>query len=70
MISGIIFNGEIPGSLNIDAVIYFFFSQLAAITFLTNVKDRTSILKAGIGVMVVNIITILLFVFLSFENMI
>jgi putative nucleotidyltransferase with HDIG domain len=68
IISGIIFNGEIPGSLNIDAVIYFFFSQLAAITFLTNVKDRTSILKAGIGVMVVNIITILLFVFLSFEK--
>ncbi|RDW21800.1 hypothetical protein CWR45_02520 [Oceanobacillus chungangensis] len=68
IISGIIFNGEIAGSLNIEAVIYFFFSQLAALTFLTNVKDRTSILKSGFGVMVVNIITILLFVFLTFEK--
>ncbi|RDW19228.1 hypothetical protein CWR48_09295 [Oceanobacillus arenosus] len=68
ILSGIIFNGEIPGSLNVEATIYFFFSQLAAITFLTNVKDRTSILKSGIGVIIVNLITILLFVFLSFEK--
>lgn len=33
-----------------------------------DVKDRLAILKAGIGMAVVNVITVLLFIFLSFEN--
>jgi len=64
----IIFNAEIPGSLNVEAGIYFFFSQLAGIIFLVNVKDRLVIVKSGIGMIVVNILTVLLFVFLSFEK--
>ncbi|MBD1222833.1 HD family phosphohydrolase [Virgibacillus halodenitrificans] len=68
ILGSIIFNNQIPGSLNIEAGIYFFFSQLAAIVFLMNVKDRLAILKAGVGITVINIITILLFLFLSFEK--
>ncbi|MBT2214499.1 HDIG domain-containing protein [Virgibacillus dakarensis] len=64
----IIFNGEIPGSLNVEAGIYFFFSQLAGIIFLRNIKDRLAIVRAGIGMTVVNVITVLLFLFLSFEK--
>lgn len=64
----IIFNGEIPGSLNMEAGIYFFFSQMAAIIFLVNVKDRLTIMKSGIGMSIVNIVTVLLFLFLSFEK--
>src|SRR5699024_7208027 len=64
----IIFNGEIPGSLNVEAGIYFFFSQLAAIIFLVNIKDRLAIVRAGAGLTIINIITVLLFVFLSFEK--
>lgn len=64
----VIFNGEIPGSLNIEAGIYFFFSQLAAIIFLRNVKDRLSIVQAGLGMTLVNVVTVLLFIFLSFEK--
>lgn len=68
ILGGIIFNGQIPGTLNIEAVVYFFFSQFAAIVCLMNVKDRLSIVRSGIGMSIANIITILLFVFLSFEK--
>lgn len=64
----IIFNSQIPGSLNVEAGIYFFFSQLAGIIFLMNVKDRLAILKAGIGMSIVNILSVLIFLFLSFEK--
>ncbi|WP_053075138.1 HD family phosphohydrolase [Ornithinibacillus californiensis] len=68
ILGGVIFNGEIPGTLNIEATVYFFFSQFAAIVCLMNVKDRLSIVRSGIGMSIVNIVTILLFVFLSFEK--
>ncbi|GGA68640.1 HD family phosphohydrolase [Ornithinibacillus halotolerans] len=68
VLGGIIFNNGIPGTLNVEVIIYFFFSQFGAIIFLTNVKDRLSIVRSGIGMTVVNILTILLFVFLSFEK--
>lgn len=68
ILGSIIFNGQIPGSLNIEAGIYFFFSQLAAIIFLMNVKDRLAILKAGIGMSIINILAVLIFLFLSFEK--
>ncbi|WP_242705564.1 HD family phosphohydrolase [Pontibacillus sp. ALD_SL1] len=63
----IFFNEQIPGTLNVEAGIYFMFSQLAAIIFLHNVKDKTSILKAGFGVTVVNIAIVIVFVLLSYE---
>src|SRR5699024_7703827 len=68
VLGSMIFNGEISGSLNFAAGIYFFFSQLGAIVFLTNSKDRLAIVKAVVGTSFVNIITILLFLFLSFEK--
>src|SRR5690625_3840758 len=64
----VIFNGEIPGSLNMEAGIYFFFSQMAAIIFLRNLKDRLAVIKAGLGMSVINIMSLLLFIFLSFEK--
>lgn len=64
----IIFNGEIPGALNVEAGIYFFFSQIAAITFYSNVKDRLAIVKAGLGMALINVVAVLLFIFLSFEK--
>ncbi|WP_217586740.1 HD family phosphohydrolase [Lentibacillus saliphilus] len=68
VIGSVIFNAEIPGSLNFEAGIYFLFSQLGAIIFLMNVKDRLSIMRAGIGMAFINVVTIMLFVFLSFEK--
>ncbi|MFD1363020.1 HD family phosphohydrolase [Lentibacillus salinarum] len=68
IIGSIIFNSQIPGSLNVEAGIYFFFSQMAAIMFLTNVKDRLAILKSGFGMTIVNVLTVLLFLFLSIEK--
>ncbi|MFD1038517.1 HD family phosphohydrolase [Virgibacillus byunsanensis] len=68
ILGSIIFNGDIPNSLNVEAGVYFFFSQIAGIIFLANVKDRLSIVRAGIGMATINIITVLIFVFLSFEK--
>src|SRR5699024_11763283 len=60
--------GEIAGSLNVEAGIYFFFSQMAAIMFLVNIKDRLAIVKSGIGISLVNIMFVFIFLFLSFEK--
>src|SRR5699024_8630372 len=64
----IIFNGEIPGSLNVEAGIYFFFSQVAGIILLMNVKDRLTIVRTGLGMAVINCVIVVLFLFLSFEK--
>src|SRR5699024_4611396 len=64
----IIFNGEIPGSLNVEAGIYFFFSQVACIILLMNVKDRLTIVRTGLGMAVINCVIVVLFLFLSFEK--
>ncbi|SDK53672.1 HD family phosphohydrolase [Sediminibacillus albus] len=68
ILASLIFNSEIPGSLNMEAGIFILFSQLAGIAFLVNLKDRMAILKAGIGITLVHILTVLLFLFLSFEK--
>lgn len=68
LLGGIIFNGNIPGTLNIEAGIYFLFSQFAAIMFLRNIKDRLSIVRAGIGMAVTNLLIVLIFVLFSFEK--
>ncbi|WP_249871063.1 HD family phosphohydrolase [Oceanobacillus saliphilus] len=68
ILGSVIFNGQIAGELNVEAGIYFLVSQLTAIIFLMNMKDRLAILKGGAGIAIVNIVTVLLFLFLSFEK--
>ncbi|GAB3795385.1 HD family phosphohydrolase [Virgibacillus kimchii] len=68
ILGSIIFNGQIPGSLNIEAGIFFLLAQLGGIIFLMNVKDRLSILRSGIGMTIINVLTVLLFLFLSIEK--
>ncbi|MCT2537598.1 HD family phosphohydrolase [Aquibacillus koreensis] len=68
ILGSIIFNSEITGNLNMEAGIYLLFTQLAGVIFLINLKDRTAILKAGSGITIVNILTVLIFLFLSFEK--
>lgn len=68
VLASIIFNGKITGYLNAEAGLYILFSQVAGLYFLQNVKDRTTILRSSLGVMVINIMTVLLFIFLSFEK--
>src|SRR5690625_191678 len=41
---------------------------MAAIIFLRNLKDRLAVIKAGFGMSVINIMSLLLFIFLSFEQ--
>ncbi|WP_407268437.1 HD family phosphohydrolase [Radiobacillus sp. PE A8.2] len=68
ILGSVIFNLEIPGALNMEAALYFFLSQMAGIVLLINLKDRTAILKAGAGIVVVQVLTVLIFLFLSFEK--
>lgn len=68
LIGGILFNAEIPGSMSMEAAVYFFFSQAVAVTLLRNIKDRLAILKAGIGIAFINWMTMLVFTFFSFEK--
>src|SRR5690625_4237615 len=46
VLGSIIFNGEVPGSLNMEAGIYFLFFQIAAIVFLYNLKYWVFIIKS------------------------
>lgn len=67
-IGTLMFNGEIPGSLNMEAGLYFYFFQMAGIILLRNFNDRSAIVKAGLGMTLVNILTILIFILFSFEK--
>lgn len=68
MLGSILFNGYIPGSLNVQAGLYFLIFQFAAIISLTNVKDRTSLLKTAFITAFINVMTLAMFIFLSFEK--
>ncbi|WP_308436498.1 HD family phosphohydrolase [Virgibacillus salexigens] len=68
ILGSVIFNNQIPGSLHVEAGIYFFLSQIVAIILLMNVKDRLAIVKAGLGIGITNMIIVVLFIFLSFEK--
>lgn len=68
ILGSIIFNGEIPGTLNVESGLYFLFFQFAGITFLTNVRDRVTIVKTAFAMAIINVMTIVMFILLSFEN--
>ncbi|MFD1018796.1 HD family phosphohydrolase [Thalassobacillus hwangdonensis] len=68
VLGSFLFNGQIAGSLNAEAGIYIGLSQLAGVAFLYNLKDRLAILKACAGVAAINVLTVLLFLFISFEK--
>ncbi|WP_066192911.1 HD family phosphohydrolase [Gracilibacillus timonensis] len=68
VIGSIIFNGNIPGNLNIEAGTYLLFSQLASIYCLKLMKDRTAIIRSGFAIALINVMVICFFIFLSFEK--
>lgn len=67
VIGSLIFNGEISGSLNFYVFIYFLFFQFAGIYLLKDVKDRVSIVTTSFGIALVNAMTIIMYLLLSFE---
>ncbi len=68
ILAGIILNDEIPGSLNMEATLYFLFAQLAAVYSIRNVKDKTAMAKALLLLASVQVISVLLFLFFAFEK--
>ncbi|SEN56404.1 hypothetical protein SAMN04488134_101366 [Amphibacillus marinus] len=68
ILATIIFNGQIPGSLNLQAGIYLLFAQLSSIITLMTIKDRSAVLKTSLATGIVNVLVILGFLFLSYES--
>lgn len=64
----IIFNQSIPGALNLQAGVYFLFSQLATIFVLRKVTERYTILKVVLANSLVNVFVILSFLFIAYES--
>src|SRR5699024_188464 len=58
ILGSVIFNGEIAGSLNVEALLYFLFFQFAGIYLLKDVRDRVSIIKTSLGMAFINVMTI------------
>ncbi|KIL46036.1 HD family phosphohydrolase [Jeotgalibacillus campisalis] len=55
----IIFNDSITGSINVEIAIYFLFSGLAGVLFLSHTKHRTHLLRAGLFVAIANLLVLL-----------
>ncbi|MFC4404181.1 HD family phosphohydrolase [Gracilibacillus xinjiangensis] len=68
VVGSVVFNANIPGLLNMEVGIYFLITQLVSIYFLAIVKDKAAIVKTGVGVALMNAITVYLFLLLSFEK--
>lgn len=68
VIASIVFNGEIAGSLNFYVFIYYLFFQFAGIYLLKDVRNRVSIVKTSFGIAIVNVMTIIMYLLLSFES--
>jgi len=68
MLGSLLFNGQIPSALNMEAFIYFLFFQLAGILLLTNIRDRVIIVKVAFSMALINIMMISMFILLSIEK--
>src|SRR5699024_961366 len=68
LFASVLFNGQIPGSLNIEAMIYFLFFQLTGIILLKNITNRKELFGTTLGMMFVNMIVIFIFAVLSVEK--
>ncbi|MCA0970042.1 HDIG domain-containing protein [Halobacillus litoralis] len=64
----VLMNGQLSGPVNGTAGAYILVTQLAAIFFLIQTKDRLSIIRASSAVAVTNICMVLFFLFVSFEK--
>lgn len=68
IMGSVLFNGNIPDLLNMEAGIYILVSQLASILFLSKIQDKSAIIKGGLVTSVINIAMVCLFLFLTFEK--
>lgn len=68
LVATVVFNQSIPGALNLQAGVYFLFSQLVTIFVLRKVTERYTILKVVVANTIVNSFVILSFLFIAYEN--
>lgn len=69
LFASVLFNAQIPGSLNIEAMIYFLFFQLTGVVLLKKMTSRKELFGATLGMMIVNILVIFMFNVLSVEKL-
>ncbi|MBM7584721.1 putative nucleotidyltransferase with HDIG domain [Bacillus pakistanensis] len=60
----IVFHYEISGAIDIEMAMYILFSGLAGVLFLSNRRQRSNILQAGLSVSAVNVLIIFFLIFL------
>src|SRR5699024_12832788 len=62
----ILFNGQLPGTLNMEGCIYFLFFQLTGMVLLRNGKDIMQIMKTAFGMAIITamIITLLILTYI------
>lgn len=63
--SVLIFNGEVSGVFHITVGLYSLISGLSGVIFLTNQNRRSKIFEAGLFVSLINIITLMAFMFMQ-----
>jgi len=68
IIGSIVFNEQIPGSLNLEAGIYLLAAQISSIAALVAIKDRIAIFKTVSITALINVSLVLGFIFLSYES--
>ncbi len=68
IVGTVIFNEQIPGSLNLEVGVYFLAAQLCSIATLVAIKDRIAIFKTVAISGIVNVLIILSFIFLSYDS--
>src|SRR5699024_4477683 len=62
LIASVLFNDETPGTLNLEAGLYFLIFQLASIMLLAKIKDRGAIIKTSLLTACINVLTVSLFI--------
>src|SRR5690625_5974453 len=68
IIGSIVFNEQIPGSLNLEAGIYLLAAQISSIAALVAIKDRIAIFKTVSITALINVSLVLGFIFLFYES--
>ncbi|TCT27015.1 hypothetical protein EDD68_101381 [Melghiribacillus thermohalophilus] len=68
IMGAILFNYQLAGYMNVQAGIYFLMSQWTSIYLFRQITDKIKMLKAGLGIFIVNLLVMYSFIFLSMDS--
>lgn len=68
IVATIIFNGEIPGALNLEAGIYLLLSQLSGLVLLKQIEGKVTLIRAMVLTLTVNVLVVTSFILMAYES--